>query len=365
MSAPRFCPSCGRPVPLENSFCAWCGTPMTPVSPPPSPATAPPAAPAPAPGVAPPPPPGAYPYGYPPPTYALPRRADVSSLLSGTFDVWVKHFSPFFLVYLVLGLATGGLSLAGSYLILGVPLVSSGAFSLVVPSTASLAAYVAYEVVVAIISWVITSAVVGGVVDFSVRSYRGENVRLTESLSRGLQRVLSIMGANLLVTLITVGVIIVWAAALVLGVVSLATTGGAAGGIAAVCGALIALPFVLFFVLYLVIALCLFAPAIMMEGAHAVDSLGRSWHLTRGHKWSIFGAGLVLFILVAIVAGIGEAAGTLSGNAAVAVVVVALATAITGAWFTILTSVAYDLITKQPQPSVWPPTYAPPMMPPR
>jgi len=295
----------------------------------------------------------------------MPRKADVSNMLSGTFDVWTKNFGPFFVVYLVLALVVGGLSLAGAYLILGVPFVGGSFVTGTVPSTANLAAYVGYEIAVAIISWVLTSVVLGGVVDFSVRRYRGENVRITDSLSRGLQRVLSILGANLLVTVITLGVVLLWAVLLLLGAVALIASGGTAGGFAALCGALIAMPFVFVLVLYLVLALCLYAPAIMMENSHAIDSLGRSWALTKGRKWSIFAAGLVLGILLALIDGAIGFAGGLTGNPIVQLVATALATAITGAWFAILTSVAYDLIVKQPQPSAWPPTYAPPGYPPR
>ncbi len=366
LSAPRFCPTCGRPVPPENSFCAWCGTPMTPMAaPPPAAPTAPPAVPPAAPGAMPPPPPGAYPYGTAPPTYTLPKRADAGNLLSGTFDVWVKDFGPFFLVFLLLSLVTNGLSLAGAYLILGVPFVPGGLLSFSAPANADLLAYAAYEVLVALITWIFTSMVLGGVVDFSVRRYRGEPARITESLSRGLQRVLSIMGANLLVTVIISGVTLLWAAALLLGALSLIGTGGAAAGIAVLCGALLALPFVLFFVLYLALALSLYAPSVMMEGKHAVDSLGRSWNLTRGHKWSIFGAGLVLGILAALIGGAVGFVGVASGNPLVELVATALAAGITGAWFAILTSVAFELITKQPQASVWPATYTPQVLPPR
>jgi len=178
LSAPRFCPTCGRPVPLENSFCAWCGTPMTPLAAPP-PAGAPPVA-APAPPAAPMPPPGAPPYGYPPPTYVMPKKADTSSLLSGTFDVWVKDFGSYFLVFVILALVTGGLSLAGSYLILHVPFVSGGAFAFTNPSTSDVVAYVAYELVVAMATWIFTSMILGGVVDFAIRRYRGETARMMD-----------------------------------------------------------------------------------------------------------------------------------------------------------------------------------------
>jgi len=368
MSASRFCPNCGRPVPLENSFCVSCGFAMPPpagVAPPRMPPPATPGAPG---GVPPPSPPAAYaayPPGAPPPYYQPPKRAGFSSILSGTFDVWTKNFGAFFIVYLVLSLVTGGLSLAGAYLILGVPFVGSSFIPGTVPTTSSLVAYIGYEIVVAVISWVLTSMVLGGVVDFSVRRFRGENVRIMDSLSKGMQRVLSILGANLLVTVITLGIILLWAGLLVLGAVSFVATGGAAGAIAAVCGALIALPFVFVLVLYFVLALCLYAPAIMVEGSHAIDSLGRSWALTKGHKWSIFAAGLILGIVLALIDGAIGVVGTVTGNPFVQLGATALATAITGAWFAILTSVAYDLIVRQPQASVWPPSYAPPGSPPR
>lgn len=369
LSAARFCPNCGRPVPPENAFCVACGFALGPAGTPPAAGGVPPA-PGGAPGMPPPPPagypPSGYPPGYPPPTYVMPAKVDFSTLLSGTFDVWVKNFGSFFLVYLLLSLVTNGLNLVGAYLILKIPYVGGGTIPITTaPTTSDLLAYVGYQVLVAIISLIFGSIVLGGVVDFSIRRYRGENVRLMDSMSKGLQRVLSILGANLLVSLVAVGVILLWAVLLIFGVVALVATGGTAGGLAALCGALIAFPFILVLVLYLVLALCLYAPVIMAEGAHAVDSLHRSWALTKGRKWSIFGAGLVLFIVTIIIGAIVGGIGALTGNPIVSLVATALATAITGAWITILTAVAYDRIVKQPQPSVWPPTYGPAPYPPR
>ena len=332
----------------------------------PPPAGAPPP-PGPAPAAPPPPvaPPAGYPPAYPPPMYVMPPKVDFSTLLSGTFDVWVKNFGSFFLVYLILSLVTGALGLAGAYFILGVPFVAGATPIIATPTTTNLLAFIAYEIFVGVVGWVFASIVLGGVVDFSVRRYRGENVRIQDSLSKGLQRVLSILGANLLVTLITLGVIMLWVGLLIAGAIAIVATGGTAAGIAAVCGALIALPFIVVLVIYIDIALCLYAPAVMVEGAHAVDSLHRSWSLTRGHKWSIFGAGLILFILIAIIdVAISLGAGV-TANPIVELVATALGAAITGAWIAILTSIAYDRIVRQPQPSVWPATTMPYAFPPR
>lgn len=360
LSVSRFCPNCGRPVPGGNNFCASCGFALSPQT-----GGAPPIAPSVPPPVTPPP---AYPYpGYapaPPPAYwPGVRRATFSDMFSGVMDVWTKHFVEFFVVYLVLTLVTSGLSLLGSILLLHVP-ISAGGFggiSFTSPTGVDIAAFIGYEFVVIVIGLVLGSIVLGGVTDFSVRAYRGEPVRLEDSLRRGIQRFLSILGANLLVTLITVGVVFIPILLLfvfVLGGVSTAS-------IALLCGVLLAFPFLLVLIIYLYLALLLYAPAIMVEGATAVDSLGRSWNLTKGHKWSLFGASLVIGIIAALLSGAISLAGGLTGNLVVSVLATALATGVTGAWAAILAAVAYDLIVREPRASLWPPAYMPPSYPPR
>jgi hypothetical protein len=279
-------------------------------------------------------------------------------------DVWTKHFLEFFVVFLVLTLVTSGLSLLGSILLLHVPIGAGGfgGISLTSPPTGlDLAAFVGYEFVVIVIGLVLGSVVLGGVTDFSVRAYRGERVRLQDSLMRGVQRFLSVLGANLLVTLITVGVIfvpIILLFTVVLG-------GFSAASIALLCGAALAFPFLAVLILYIYLALLLYAPVIMVEGAHAVDSLGRSWNLTKGHKWSLFGATLVIGIIAGLLGAAIGFAGALTGNFVVSYVATAIATGVTGAWSVILAAVAYDLILREPRASLWPPTYMPPAYPPR
>lgn len=365
LSTSGLCPSCGRPVVAGQRFCVNCGAAL-PTSPP-AQAAAPPSAPAA-------PPPAGYPAaGAPPPAYAQPayppgypgygpyyappvRRADFSNIFSGTFDVWLRNFGPLFLVYVVLSLITGALSLAGAYLILGVPYLSGGlgGISFTAPAAADVVAYILWEFLSVIISLLITSAVIGGVTDFAVRQYRGERAPIMDSLRRGFQRVLSVLGANLLTTIITVGVLLVPVALLVVGAVSL----GSPAAIGLICGVLIALPFLFVLVVYIAIALSLYAPSIMMENKHAVDSLYRSWDLTKGHKWSILWTGIVVGLIAAILSGAGGAVGELVGNPFVTLVITAIIAGITGSWFTVLCAVAYDLIVRTP-----PMVYAPPPAP--
>lgn len=53
--------------------------------------------------------------------------------------------------------------------------------------------------------------------------------------------------------------------------------------------------------LILICGLVLSTPALVIESrAHATDAMGRSWALTRGHRWKIFGALVVTGLLIAL-----------------------------------------------------------------
>jgi hypothetical protein len=47
-----------------------------------------------------------------------------------------------------------------------------------------------------------------------------------------------------------------------------------------------------------------FAPVVVLERVGAVDSLGRSRALVRGHGWTVFGIIIITFILLAVINGI-------------------------------------------------------------
>ena len=79
--------------------------------------------------------------------------------------------------------------------------------------------------------------------------------------------------------------------------------------------------------------------------------------MTRGHRWSLFGAILVASLLAgAISAAISVPLtfATLAGDPIVtgfvSVVSSALASALVGSWIVILVAVAYDLIVRRPTP---------------
>jgi len=64
---------------------------------------------------------------------------------------------------------------------------------------------------------------------------------------------------------------------------------------------LVGLGLVLFFIpgCILFAGLILASPALVIEGIpNATDAMGRSWALSRGHRWKVFGCMLVTFVLV-------------------------------------------------------------------
>jgi uncharacterized membrane protein len=138
--------------------------------------------------------------------------------------------------------------------------------------------------------------------------------------------------------------------------IALVPTGSPGGVLALLCGATLGLVIVAVIAVIVYVGTALFAPLIMMENAGAVDSLTRSWRVTKGHRWSLFGSIIVTAILNAIVVGvIGFPAGFF-GIPVVSLFVSALAAGVSGSWFPILFAVAYDLIVRQPG-TIAPPYY--------
>ena len=289
--------------------------------------------------------------------YAAPltRQANAGSFLSSLFSVWSKNFGTFFLVYLVVGLVTGGIGALLSYAVFRVVQTSGltpipGVSTISTTNLALLALYIISAVVAYVL---ITTIVAGAMAEFAVRRFRGEAIPVGNALRRGVQKFLSIFGANILFALIIVGIILL---PLVL-VIPLVLTGGSLGVVLAlVIGFVVAIVIAV----YVGLALLLFAPAIMMENATAVGGLRRSWAITKNHRLSLFGAVLVVAILAIVVSIVFSIVGGLFGIPVVALVVSAVSNAIISPWLVILTAVAYDLIVR---PFVAAPGFPPPYPP--
>ena len=314
----------------------------------------------------PPAPPGSYPV-YP---YGRSiRSARAGDILSATFEVWTKDLTSFVVVFLILGIITGVIGSVLSFAILGFfPTRTGGIPGSPNPSLTGIDVprLVAYLSAAAVASVIVSSVVLGGMTEYAVRRFRGEPMTIEQAIRRGIHRFLSILGANILLTLITLALVILPLVLIVSTILAAGTGGSPSTVLAALCGLLLALLVGGIIAIYVYVAMSLYAPAIMMENKGAVGGLARSWELTRGHRLSIFGAGLVVAIISAIVSGIVTTPASWAGNALVSLVATILASAIVGPWAVILFAVAYDLIARQPTyPTMAPPYYAaPPVAPP-
>ena len=348
MSASIFCSACGAANGPANPFCSNCGASLAPR------AAAPPGYP---PAGYPPLPPSPYPVFPPPAPYYPMRTAGATDIMSGMFEVWTKNFKNFFLVYLALALANGAIVALLSYALFGTFAFGRGVVPSV-PTTATLVAILAFAIISVVISVIITSIVTGGMTEYAVRRFRGEAMTFRQALERGLQRFLSILGANVLLTL-TVFALVVLPLLLIIPILIIGA-GNPASVLVAICGLLLAVVFGGVIAIFVYVSLSLYAPAIMMENVGAVRGLQRSWALTKGHRWSLLGTIILTAILGAIISFAITLPAGFGGNTLVSIVAAALASAIVGPWIVILIAVAYDLIERSSgQFYVVPPPYAP------
>jgi hypothetical protein len=350
LAASNTCPSCGAINNASNLFCIHCGRPLTapgmPLSPTPYPYPTPTAPGYPLgqpPGA--PPPTAVYPYFGPPP-----RRATFSSILSGMFDVWTKGFKEFFLVFLIAGLVNGVIGALFTYAIFqtveldpalpfGVPPVGV--------STANWGDILLVLFFVTVAGIIVKSIVAGGIIEYAVQRFRGEMIPLVPALRRGFGKFPSILGAKMPLDLLAFTVVYLPLLLIVSFAQPIAPV-DPGSALALICGAAAIFVFGGLAVLYIIIAMSLYAPAIMMENASALGGLARSWRITKGHWWSLFAVVLVAAILGAIIVLAIVVPVVFLGNAAVRIAAAAVAVGIIGAWEFVVPAVAYDLILREP-----------------
>ena len=299
MSLAAFCPRCGLPNTQGHRFCPGCGESLTGASRGGSEAAQPvkarkvPRADAAAaaltgPATSP-PPTGETPSGYMPPPV---RRANALSIVMETLRTWTKDLPAYLGIFALYGVGTIGITLLTTWAILGVahpttnslvPLGYTAAFGLPV---SYLCVLLITPVITALLSVIFTATVTY----YALCKRRGARVPWSVAFRAGVRRFPSVLVGGVLVGLLGTAV---------LALDILPYVGGTSGQpspsfLAAECGLLVLLVPVLF----LLIALGLYAPAVMMEGVGAVASLRRSWSLTRGYRLSIFGAYLLFGVLV-------------------------------------------------------------------
>jgi hypothetical protein len=147
--------------------------------------------------------------------------------------------------------------------------------------------------------------------------------------------------ARALVTTLTLFLIVVGVVLIAGAIVAVTVLGGLAslGVIGAIALGFVAVALAIRVSLYVVVA--------VVEGRTALDALRRSFELTRGLAWRLFGLSLVVFLAVGLPASaVSLAADTLPSP--VSLIVSAIATAVTAPAIAIATTVAYLALAEQP-----------------
>lgn len=136
--------------------------------------------------------------------------------------------------------------------------------------------------------------------------WRGRRPELGDVVRRGLRRVPALFGNYVVIGLAFGGLLL--AVFVVLIIVGLASTGGVAVRSNASPAAVLIVA-VLFFVaiiatFFVALRWAMSTPAVVIERYGPLDALGRSWRLTRGHAWGLFGLYFMVGVL-SILASIG------------------------------------------------------------
>lgn len=147
----------------------------------------------------------------------------------------------------------------------------------------------------------------GAIVYAAFRTLRGEPVSIGESISRGMARFAPLFGASLLASLgILVGSLLLIVPGLIL--------------------------------------MCVWSviiPVCVVERLGVMDSMRRSAVLTRGYRWPIFALLLISIVFSVLVVWLVTFCAALFGNLLVLGIVMAVATAIPGAFQSVLTALIY------------------------
>ena len=148
-------------------------------------------------------------------------------------------------------------------------------------------------VLVAVVSEVLLLLAAAAVIRIGAARYLGGTEGAADALRAAGRRALALIGSRLLIGLLIMAIILIPIVVGVVGAVTDVTAVAVVGFVAAVPATVLAF--------YLYVGFLLSVPAIMLEGAGAVASLGRSRRLVRGRWWPVFGIFLVANCVVGFV----------------------------------------------------------------
>jgi hypothetical protein len=160
-------------------------------------------------------------------------------------------------------------------------------------------------IAVILTSMVLQLLVTATVIQHGADTHAGAKPSLGRSFELARTRVVSLLGATILVTLITLSFA---AAALSLLMMLLFSMflflWNPLGLIVMLFGVLGGAVLCFILLIYVMVRLSVFAPAVVLSGASAASALGQSWKLAHGHFWRIFGITIIIGLLTGVITSI-------------------------------------------------------------
>ncbi|MFQ6125281.1 MAG: hypothetical protein ACE5R6_11855 [Candidatus Heimdallarchaeota archaeon] len=267
------CSNCGKEIDPDSFFCPYCGettkrpvVPERPVRPPH--------------------------YPYPPPRMAYgPERVNMGDVLSTSWRVIAQR--PIIIlphvISIIVGTLVGGAAITTFLFYL---------FGLTPEEYTPLA--LGWLIVGFIVTIVVHTTIGGMYPDLTKHILEGEEVDLGGVASKALGRFFSLLGAAILVALITFAGII----PLIIGIILLILT------LEVPIMGLVGLVFLILGIVLVLYILCWYycvIPALMLEDRGILDALSTSKEFSKGRKWAIFGLILIVAIIsliLSLIAGI-------------------------------------------------------------
>jgi membrane-anchored glycerophosphoryl diester phosphodiesterase (GDPDase) len=234
---------------------------------------------------------------------------DFGEVLGSSLRYWLKNLKSFWVIFIVLQLAMVVIGYGAFFL--------SGGHSLVAEVAGILGAIIPYWLIssyfldiVSIAIVVVLGAVIivnvgigtvlGGMVIRHTADHHAEQIpTLGESFRDSRNRFWSLVGAQILVILITFGLSVGGTFLMVLIAVGSIFIFGFFG---ALVGLVIGLVVLLIALIYIPTRLAVAFPAIVLDGESAVGSLSRSWNLVGGNWWRTFGISFIIGLVSLLLA---------------------------------------------------------------
>ncbi|MFX0078450.1 MAG: glycerophosphoryl diester phosphodiesterase membrane domain-containing protein [Candidatus Hermodarchaeota archaeon] len=233
---------------------------------------------------------------------------DFGEVLGSSLRYWLKNLKSFWVIFFIIQLAMVPIAYGTFFLSGGHSLVAevAGILGAIIPYwfiTSYFLDIVSIAIVVVLGAVIIVNVgigtVLGGMVIRHTADYHAEQIpSLGGSFSVARNRFWSLIGAQILIILITLGLAVGGSFLMVL-----ITVGSvfAFGFFGALVGLVIGLVVLLIALIYVPIRLAVAFPAIILDGESAGGSIGRSWHLVGGNWWRTFGITLIIGIVTILI----------------------------------------------------------------